>query len=124
MAYKMKTVGLMEAQAKAASYDYALLYLISEIKLCRTEMLKTINWEECQEARFFSADKELHIFEGENGMDAVEISDTGSDSIVIKEYLLDNRFASIGNSILVQEYLEYDEDGQAYVANTRLKGIC
>lgn len=123
MEYKIKHVEPKEAKKQAAFYEYALLYMISEIVLCRTESLVDINWDECQEARFFSEEKELHVFETESGMDAVEISDGDSQDIVIKEYLLDSRFSGIWHSILVQEYLEYDEDGQAYVANTRLRGI-
>ena len=123
MGYKIKHVELTEAQMQSAFFEYALLYMISEIILCKTEELTGINWDECQEARFFSEEKELHVFETESGMDAVEISDSSSLDIIIKEYLLDNRFSNIGHSILIQEYLEYDEDGQAYVANTRLRGI-
>ena len=123
MGYKIKHVGQKEAQKQSVFYEYALLYMISEIVLCKTEALAEINWDECQEARFFSEEKELHIFETNSGVDAVEISDGDSQNIVIKEYMLDSRFSSIGHSILIQEYLEYDEDGQAYVANTRLRGI-
>lgn len=56
-------------------------------------------------------------------MQAVEVSDTGEEDIVIKEYELDGYFKKIGNTVLVQEYMEYDEDGQVYVGLTRLKGI-
>lgn len=123
MGYNIKPIGLADAQEQSASYSYALLYMISGVRLCRAEELGQIDWEECQEARFFSEDRELHVFEGEDGMEAVEVSDADGNGVVIKEFLLDNRFSSVGRSVLVQEYLEYDEDGQAYVANTRLKDI-
>lgn len=123
MGYNIRQVGLEEARGQAASYSYALLYMISGIKLCRTGELGPVDWGECQEARFFSEDRELHIFEGEDGMAAVEVSDTDGSGTVIREFLLDRRFSGVGSSVLVQEYLEYDGDGQAYVANTRLKGI-
>ncbi len=123
MGYNIRKIGLAEAKEQSAYYSYALLYMISGVKLCRTEELGQIDWEECQEARFFSENRELHIFESEDGMEAVEVSDADGNGVIIKEFLLDNRFSSVGSSVLVQEYLEYDEDGQAYVANTRLKGI-
>ncbi len=123
MGYNIRLIGLAEAQEQSSSYSYALLYMISGVKLCKAKELGQIEWEECQEARFFSEDRELHIFEGEDGMEDVEVSDADGNGVVIKEFLLDNRFSSVGRSVLVQEYLDYDEDGQAYVANTRLKGI-
>jgi len=124
MGYNIRQIGLAEARAQSTSYSYALLYMISGVKLCRAEGIGQIDWEECQEARFFSEGRELHVFEGEDGMKAVEVTDADGNGVIIKEFLLDNRFSSVGSSVLVQEYLEYDEDGQAYVANTRLKGIC
>lgn len=123
MGMHAEKVSLNEAHQKVEEYTYALLFMISERILCRTKDLPAIDWEECQEARFFSEDKELHIFEGEEGMQAVEVSDTGEEDIVIKEYELDGYFKKIGNTVLVQEYMEYDEDGQVYVGLTRLKGI-
>lgn len=105
-------------------YDYALLYMISRIILCRTESLPPIDWEECLEARFFSEDRELHIFEGEDGWQEAFVQDTDEDMILIREYELDrNRFYKIGKTVLVQEYLNYDDDGQVYVERTRLRGI-
>lgn len=107
-----------------AGYDYALLYMLSGIILCRTEDLPPVNWEECQEARFFSEDRELHIFEGEDGMREAFVQDTEGDNILIREYELDSgRFHKVGKTVLVQEYLAYDGDGQVFVERTRLRGI-
>lgn len=124
MGYRVEDIDLQEAYGRAADYQYALLYMISErIILCNAGSLPEINWKECQEARFFSEDRELHIFEGEEGMQAVEVFDTDGEDIVVKEYELDNRFRTAGKTVLVKEYLDYDSDGQVFVALTRLKGI-
>lgn len=123
MAYQVKEVELSEAYGKSAEYEYALVYLLSEVILCKTENLKPFPVEECTEARFFSADRELHIFGTEDGMCAVEISDDGTEDIVVKKYDLTSGFSAVGDKLVVQEYLEYDIDGQAVVALTRLKGI-
>ena len=45
------------------------------------------------------------------------------ENVVVKEYELDREFSKLGKTVLVQEYLVYDEDGQASVGLTRLKGI-
>lgn len=123
MGMHVEKISLNEAHQKAETYTYALLFMISKRILCKTEDLPETDWEECQEARFFSEDRELHIFEGEEGMQAVEVSDADKEDIMIKEYELDRYFEELGNTLLVQEYLEYDEDGQVYVGLTRLKGI-
>lgn len=123
MAYQIKEVELSEAYGKSAEYEYALVYLLSGVILCKTEKLKPFPMEECTEVRFFSADCELHIFGTEDGMCAVEISDDGTEDIVVKKYNLTSRFSAVGDKLVVQEYLEYDIDGQAVVALTRLKGI-
>ena len=123
MAYLIKEVELSEAYGRSAEYEYALVYLLSEVILCRTENLKPFSVDECTEARFFSADRELHIFGTEDGMCAVEISDDGTENIVVKKYNLKSGFSAAGKKLVVQEYLEYDKDGQAVVALTRLKGI-
>lgn len=123
MAYQIKEVELSEAYGKGKEYEYALVYLLSEVILCKAERLKSFPIEECTEARFFSDNRELHIFGTEEGMHAVEVSDDGAEDVVVKRYELAPKFSSVGSRLVVQEYLEYDEDGQAVIALTRLKGV-
>ncbi len=104
-------------------YSYALVYMISDIYLCKTEQLPLIDWEECLEARFFSEDGELHIYEEDGEYKARQIIDEGQGNSIIKKYQLNNKFKNVGNYLYVQQYLDYDKDGQAVVALTRLKGI-
>jgi hypothetical protein len=119
----VQNIDLQEAYQSVKDYTYALLYMISQRILCKTEELPMIDWEECQEARFFSEEKELHIFEDEEGMRAIIVYDTDQEDIMVKEYELDNMFVSLGKTVLVQEYLAYDDSGQVSVELTRLKGI-
>lgn len=125
MAYKTKDLELEQAYLSEtiSGYSYALLYMISSIRFCKTEELGEVDWSECLEARFFCADKELHIFENEEGWKAVEISDDGNEDICIRKYQLDKKYKNLGKILCVQEYLGYDEDGQMYVALTRLQSV-
>jgi hypothetical protein len=75
------------------------------------------------DARFFSDDGELHIFEEDGQLKAVQVSDDGKEDTVVQKYELAKRFSQLGDTLLVQEYLEADEDGQMQVKLTRLKGI-
>lgn len=124
MAYTVKTKNFNEAKQEIPDYRYALLYQIGGILLDRVENLPDINWEECTEARFFSGSGELHFFETEGTMEAVEIKDAGGEEDeIIKAYDLAKKFNSQGKKIYVKEYLDYDEDGQAEVALTRLMRV-
>ena len=123
MGYKIAELKPEKAYESFRNYEYALIYMISRLKLCKTEELEEINWEECLEARFFSSDKELHIFEVEGEKKAVEVQDDGNEDMLEKKFQLDNKFISVGKHVLVQEYLAYDNDGQVRGELTRLKGI-
>lgn len=124
MAYTVKTKNFNEAKQEILDYRYALLYRLGGILLDRVENLPDINWEECTEARFFSESGELHFFETEGTMEAVEIKNAGGEEDeIIKAYDLAKKFNSQGKKIYVKEYLDYDEDGQAEVAVTRLMRV-
>lgn len=123
MGYRQTKMELSEAYEQLNQYEYAYVYMMSKMVLCKVDELPLIDWEECLEARFFSADRELHIFKGNNGMQAVLIEDEGSVDCSIRQYELAPKFKGVGKKLEVQEYLDYDEDGQIYVVQTRLKGI-
>ncbi len=125
MAYHVKNIEITKAYESITMYEYALVYMLSEVILCKTEDLPKLNLKQCLEARFFSEDKELHIFETEEGKKAVEVSDKNNEDIIIKKYEIAPKFCEAGKKdvLVVQQYLDYDEDGQAVVALTRLKGI-
>lgn len=123
MGYKILEIEPEKAYESIKNYKYALVYMISQLKLSKTEDLGEIDWEECLEARFFSEDKELHIFDVEGEKRVVEVCDDGQEDVIEKEYQLDNKFKNVGNTVVVQEYLAYDNDGQVRVELTRLKGI-
>ena len=130
MAYKVDPIDNVEAaKAMITNFDYALIYLISEVilkKMDKTDKVESINWDECEEARFFSKDKEIHFFRVNGELQAVRISDAPNESkmdCMRKKYELASKFRNMGKYVLVKEYLEYDEDGQVQVAQTRLMGI-
>lgn len=123
MAYQVAEQEIAKALEHRTDYEYALLYRLSEIVLCKMEQLEDFDLKECVEARFFSADKELHLFEVEEGMCAVEVTDDGVTDYILKKYKLAPKFAGVGEQLVVKEYLDYDADGQAVVALTRLCGV-
>lgn len=124
MAYITKKMSFEEAKNHIQDYEYALLYEISNIWLTRVESLAEIDWEECTEARFFNETGELHLFEMDGSMTAIEVKDAGkAEDEVVKKYDLAKKFQNEGTKVCVKEYLGYDTDGQAEVVLTRLMRV-
>ena len=126
MGYKVEPINAEEPKKEIVSFDYALIYMISEVILKRIDELEVINWEECEEARFFSKNKEIHFFREDDTLQAVKVSDDANEDkmdSMQKRYYLASKFRDLGQYVLVKEYLKYDEDGQVQVAQTRLMGI-
>ena len=89
MSYEIKRMSTEEARPHIPDYEYALIYLISEIILTKTDCISEINWEECTEARFFSEEKELHFFRRDGQMQAVEVRDKDEKDEIVKNSLID-----------------------------------
>ena len=78
----------------------------------RIDELEVINWEECEEARFFSKNKEIHFFREDDTLQAVKVSDDANEDkmdSMQKRYYLASKFRDLGQYVLVKEYLKYDE---------------
>ena len=118
MSYTVEKIDADKAQERLSDYKYALLYMMSELQLGRTTELQVPDWGECLEARFFDEEKELHIYEEDGDLLAVEVKGPLDDDCIVKKYRLKD-----GRVLCVCEHLKYDEDGQAQAALTRLTGI-
>lgn len=123
MNFKVRKIETDNIFGGIENYEYALVYLINEILLCKVSELPKVNWDECMEARFFDKDKELHIYEEDGRLQAAEVTEMNGEDYLVKKYQLANRFKKAGDLLRVHEYLGYDKDGQAMVKLTRLAGI-
>lgn len=117
----IKEIGLDGIEKEFGKYSYAVFYELSSISLMDAASVSSLP-EECYEARFFSEEGELHIFSTGSGMKAVEVKDDGKECIDVR-YELEGKFRDRGQRLIIRKNLAYDEDGQSYVANTRLVGI-
>ncbi len=122
MSYTAERVEAFGALEHITDYEYALVYMMSGLFFCRTADLKTPDWSECLEARFFDSEKELHVYGEDGAMQAVKVRGTADDDCLVKKYELDGKW-SMGKYLCVCEHFAYDADGQAYVALTRLAGV-
>ena len=123
MSCRCTQVDLQTAKERCRGYEYALLYMISELIFSRTENLGDINWDECQEARFFSDKAELHMFSDGEQMRAVLCEETDQENQGDREFVLKGKHMPGKNVLVVREYYDFDEDGQMYVAKTRLAAV-
>ncbi len=113
---------LSELEKKAAQYPYMIAHMYSDI-LCGDSVHEKINWAELVELRAFGEKGELHVYEQNGGLKAVEILETEDcrEDTVVKHYAVRKAVCSSANLsyLAVKEYLEADEDGQAVVVYTR-----
>jgi len=129
MGYKIVFLSFEEAKKRIKQYTYGLAYLFSEILLGKTETIENqICWEDCIEARFFSEQEELHIFDYNGERKAVCVKDEEKENkfeyIYEKRYKLNEYFRKNGYQYFkVKEYIGCDEDGQAVIELTRLVGL-
>ena len=129
MGYQVKEISLEEAKRKAEQYVYGLVYLLDEVLLGKIETIKEkICWEDCIEARFFSEQGELHIFDYNGEERAVCVEETEEtesyQSSLERTYPLAEKFGKQRfHTFQVKEYLGCDEDGQVTVLLTRLVGL-
>ncbi len=120
-----------------AGYEYALVYMYSEMCLLPIYKWKNVDIEECLEARLFGPQGELHLFRQGDELIASAISEVGKEDIekvpanaeicvydaIDRIYLIRKscRAQVSGRSkVIVREYISYDGDGQALTARTRL----
>lgn len=116
---------------KNAGYEYALVYMISELRLIPIGKWTEVDIKECLEARIFGESGELHLFREDDEILASEVRDHSDGEG--KEYATIDRIHSIRSNcrseisdrggIIIREYIDYDTDGQAFVALTRLAGL-
>ena len=108
-------------------YDYALIYGYSCKRMCRVSDIKDmgeLDWDECVDTRLFSETEEVHVFRCDGDLRAVRI--TESDKLDDSQYIdrcYELKGNTLGKHVIVRQYLKYDEDGQAYVALSRLMEI-
>lgn len=104
-------------------YEFGLLYYFSEVSLTPLNGRPVQNPDQLIEARLFSHDRELHLFQTETGACAVLVLETEQAEYLDEWRPLSRTFQEAGKLLGVRKYAAYDPDGQVYVALTRLSGV-
>lgn len=120
----LKKVTFEEAKNRIQDYDYALIYEISEMLFDKVEKISEIYWDEVQEAYFFNEKSQMHIYLSDDVLEAIVYNETDEDvTFVDRRYELAGKFSNIGREVKERNYLEFDDDGQAFVAYSRLVSV-
>lgn len=119
----LRTVELADAKQMIQDYEFAVIYEISKMHFDKVESISEIKWDEMQEAYFFNEAGQLHMFRDEDTICATVFTEDEDITHVDRLYEISNGFKVLGKEIKERTYLEFDEDGQAYVAYTRLVSV-
>ena len=112
---KREVLNQSETFARGKNLPFALIRTWSSVALGPTpEMIP----ESVTEARFFGAEEEIRVFCRDGVLEGVHLQTEEGDASYLKTYSIANPV--FGKSLTVRYELEYDEDGQCFVAATRL----
>lgn len=115
---KIDNLELRQAFAEGKELPFVMLQTVSEVVFAENpyEFEET----EVNEVRFFGEQMEIRIFRQEDSLKAVRLTEESTDRCMNETYLFENR--KLGKELQLCRVLDTDEDGQVYVAATRLIG--
>ena len=105
------------------NYDYILAYEFSDVKFGKRSETE-VNWDECIEAYLISETGQVHVFLKDDKLAVVnflenEVKYEHAD----RTYKVREGVALQGKTVTVREYLDTDEDGQAFVRYSRIINV-
>lgn len=113
---KQEKITVQQALQAGRALPFAMIRALSQVTLGHTPA--GIAEEELLEARFFDAEQEIRVFRYGDELRAVRLCAEADDRILYKTCRIANK--RFGGSLTAAQLLESDEDGQTYIAATRL----
>ena len=114
---KEYSIDVTKAIQEGKELPYCLIYSISSVYLGRTKENVEVD-EEIIEAHFFDEDKEIRITRNQGIFIAAKLESSPEDDYIERVY----HVKRAKGKLIVHEEIDYDSDGQAYVADIRLIG--
>lgn len=112
-----ETLSPETALERGRRLPFALLRTFSAVSLGSTPATLPADGE-LLDARFFSADEEIRLFRDDGVLQALSLRETPQAHTLENAYEIGN--PAFGRLLTVRETIDFDEDGQAYVALSRL----
>ncbi len=113
---KQERLSLEEGLALGTLLPFALVREDSALHLGNAP--KKLSLETLQEARFFSSEEEIRFYRREGALYAVKTTSESEEDT--KSHTYPCRGKHLGVEVTITEHLEFDEDGQIFVAYRRL----
>ncbi len=113
---KQERLTLEEGMEQGKCLPFALIRDDSLLHLGKVP--QDICLETLQEARFFSQEEEIRVYRREGQLYAVKSSTESDEETVSESYPC--RGKHLGTEVSICQHLEFDEDGQVFVAYRRL----
>jgi hypothetical protein len=127
-----RVLSVETAKRDGMALRWALVRQLSSFQMGETEALSSsIDWDEVTEVRFFDESKEIRLFERNGELSAAVITDSEEDkkneknkeNVTFRDVQKElGHKGQFGSAVTIREYFAYDEDGQLYLASSRLKG--
>jgi hypothetical protein len=124
-----RVLSVETAKREGMALPWALVRQLSSFQMGKTEAL-SIDWDEVTEVRFFDESKEIRLFERNGELSAAIVSDSEEDkkneknkeNVTFRDVQKElGHKGQFGSAVTIREYFAYDEDGQLYLAASRLK---
>lgn len=113
---KKYTLTADQAVSLGLQQPFAYITRLSEVTVGSTPA--ELSLEELLEARFFGPDREIRIWQEGDGFCALAVEEEAQDEYLDQPRAI--RSSRFGRTLTLRRYLAYDEDGQAYIRDTRL----
>lgn len=105
-----------QALEQMKELSFAMITRLSEVTI--GEAPEEFSFDELIEARFFDADREIHIFQENGEWNYAYISEDDETEFFDSQSRL---IADLGTKLVTRKHIAYDEtDGQAYISDMRL----
>ncbi|HHV29774.1 MAG TPA: hypothetical protein GXX73_09320 [Clostridium sp.] len=95
-------------------FDNHIIYYFDSLKSGKGQV--EIDTDNINEAFFFEEGKCLHIYREEGIKGILYIEESDSEFIIEKQILEEKILKEPLRALIVKKYIEYDEDGQAYIS--------
>ena len=115
---KLERLSVEEALRRGQALPWALVRSLGGMSLGAVP--ETIETEELVEARFFDAHTEVRLFRRDGALQGAALTEEDGDNQWEKVYRIEN--PAYGARLKLASTLAADEDGQTYIAATRICG--
>lgn len=113
---KIEKIQSGDITSQVKNFDNHIIYYFDSLKFGKGQV--DIDMDNINEAFLFKEGKCLHIYR-EEGIKGLLYIEEQNNEFILEEQILEERILKVSlKALIVKKYIEYDEDGQAYISRT------